>query len=519
MSGRNRILINMVSQAAGTAAPILVTFFTTPIIIHLLGQEGYGLQNLAAVVGGFLGFLNMGLDVPISKFMAQYMAQGDRQSITRLLDTTLVMYLCIGLLGLLALIGISKPLATHVFKLSEGLSHTAHVVFILAGVSFLLSLIQAWGNACLIGLERFDLINLVNVTTGLISPLIGIASVYAGFGIIGFVASRVSIMALGSIVIIMLTLRFLPGYKPSPKFHFPSFLSIRGYLGAGVMMRLTGWVSGGLDRTLIGSWISVSGVTAYTVQWSLLFPLQSLLSNTFGYLFPMSSSYHAKGAHEEFKAVFLRAARLYAALTCTAFGLLFVFGIDFLRLWVGDNIANQLKAAFPLLVIAMGITQFGSCFLNGIVLGTTNLRIYFKFTWAKVILLGAALPLGVYFFGLPGAAGAYLVACVAELAYIHVVVSKIIQISIVPFLWAAYLRPLIATMALCATLGLFVSPFASGWLMLVLKAAVFTLLLWTVFLIFAVYTYLDILTILRYVKDLSTKVLGSFSSKLTSFKV
>jgi O-antigen/teichoic acid export membrane protein len=516
MSARNRILINMFSQAAGTVAPIAVGFFATPIIITLLGKEGFGLQSLAAVVGGFFGFLDMSLDVPISKFMAQYKAQGDGESIARLLDTALLLYLCIGILGLLALVGISKPLSTHFFRLSEGLSQTARVVFILAGVSFLVSLIQSWANACLIGLERFDRVNLINVAGGIISPLIGIVSVYAGFGIVGFVASGVVVMALGAAAAIALVFRFLPEYKPKPKFHLPTFLSIRGYLGAGVVLRITGWVSGGLDRTLIGAWINVGGVTAYALQWSLISPLQSLLSNTFGYLFPMSSSYYAKDAREEFKRIFLKSARLYGALTCTTFGLLFLFGIDFLKLWVGADIAEQVNHSLPLLVIAGFVAQLGSWFLNGIVLGTGNLRIYYGFTLAKIILLGCALPLGVYLFGFTGAAGAYLVASTAEAVYLHLVVNRIIQVSIVRFLYSSYLRPLLATVSLCATCLLIPISSSSAWSILGFRAAGFTLTLWTLFFLTAVYSYRDVQALLRYCRDLYIKLAVSFNGKFSS---
>ena len=60
----------MRSSAAGYIVPMLVNFITTPLLLRALGEAAFGLQSLVVVVG-YLSFMDMGLDLPIVKLLAE----------------------------------------------------------------------------------------------------------------------------------------------------------------------------------------------------------------------------------------------------------------------------------------------------------------------------------------------------------------------------------------------------------------------------------------------------------------
>jgi O-antigen/teichoic acid export membrane protein len=291
-------------------------------------------------------------------------------------------------------------------------------------------------------------------------------------GVTGFVAARVAVLAIAATVSLVQAFALLPGYRARPNIHWRTLKSISGYLGTGISLRLMGFVAGGLDRTLIGAWVSVGSVAAYALQWSLISPTQSLLANTFNYLFPLASALQATGEHEKFKRIFFTSGQLYAAISCTAFGALFLFGTSFMRLWVSDAIAAQVLVVFPLLVSGSMIAQLGSHFVNTIVLGSGHLRLYSAFTIAKVILLGGALFLGVRHFSLPGAGAAYLVAGIAEIAYLILAVRSILHIPFSEFFFRAYARP-VAVTALIVTIFWPLRHMASTWSLLAVSCGLF----------------------------------------------
>ncbi len=334
------------------------------------------------------------------------------------------------------------------------------------------------------------MLNIIQIPINILSPLIGILAIYLGFGVKGFVATRIFLMAIGSLVVIALAFRHLHGYRVRPKIHLETLKLISGYLGTGIMMRLTGFVSGGLDRTLIGSWVSVSAVTAYTLQWSVISPVQSVLGNTFNYLFPLSSSLQATGEHERFSNIFTKSAILYSVIVCSSFGMIFLFGLNFITLWVGKSVADQLTVVFPLLVISAFVTQLTSNYMNATVIGTGRLRLYAKFMVIKSISLGVLLLILVRYCSLTGAGIAYLVTCLADVIYTKIGLKSIITKSFMCYAWKVYIKPISLTV-ICSVIFWPMRYLASSWLSLGLLCSFFIIILEILFIIFRVVALRD----------------------------
>lgn len=121
MNRLERSSINMLSSAAGYIVPMLVNLITTPILLRLLGEEAYGLQSLVAVIVGYMTFMDMGLDLPITKILAEDRARQDHVSVNYLLSTTLQLYVIIGLAGMVVIIFSADWLVMSIFKVPENL--------------------------------------------------------------------------------------------------------------------------------------------------------------------------------------------------------------------------------------------------------------------------------------------------------------------------------------------------------------------------------------------------------------
>lgn len=93
MSRINQTAINIVTNTGGFLIPLSVNFIVTPILLRFIGEEGYGLQSLALVISGYLAFMDLGMDIPITKLLAEDHAKADHSSANQLLNTTLLLYL------------------------------------------------------------------------------------------------------------------------------------------------------------------------------------------------------------------------------------------------------------------------------------------------------------------------------------------------------------------------------------------------------------------------------------------
>ena len=126
----------MLASAVGYVAPVLINLFATPFLLRGLGETGYGLQNLVGVIAGYFALLDMALDIPICKFLAEDHARGDIESENRLLSTTLQLYAAIGLVGLVSISLAADFLARRVFIVPDEMIEQARTVFFLAGIGF-----------------------------------------------------------------------------------------------------------------------------------------------------------------------------------------------------------------------------------------------------------------------------------------------------------------------------------------------------------------------------------------------
>ena len=141
----NRSVFNMASSTLGFIVPMAVTFITTPLLLHALGEAAYGIQVLAGIVVGYFTILDLGLDLPIVKFLAEDHAKKDVASANRLLSTTLQLYLVIGLIGAIVIFLFAEILARSVFRVPADQVVSAIWVFRIAGIGFVFSLLMTWG--------------------------------------------------------------------------------------------------------------------------------------------------------------------------------------------------------------------------------------------------------------------------------------------------------------------------------------------------------------------------------------
>ena len=314
MNRLQRSSINMLSSAAGYVVPMLVTLVTTPLLLHMLGDAAYGLQSLVAVIIGYLTFMDMGLDLPIIKLLAEYRARQDAAAESHLLSTTLQLYAVIGLVGMSGIMLLADWLARSVFQVPADLVDQAVTVFRLAGIGFLGSVGMSWGRAVAMGLQRFDLTYSVSVVLSTAGTLIGLGVVYAGYGVVGYVLTRVIFTMLAGPIYFLLTRRLLPGVRFRLGLHRATLRKVSGYLGYGTINRIVGSLVSRLDLTLLGIWVGVAAAGIYSIAFLLVNSFVYMLAYMLGFLFPMASELQSLGQMDQLRNIFMRASKFNAAL-------------------------------------------------------------------------------------------------------------------------------------------------------------------------------------------------------------
>jgi len=453
---------NMLSSTAGYLVPMLVNLVTLPLLLRMLGESAYGLQSLVGVIIGYITFMDMGLDLPIVKFLAEDHACKDSVSESRLLSTTLQLYLSIGLIGMI-IIGFSAEwLAKSVFKVPDSLVGQAIVVFRLAGVGFLGSMGMFWGRAVTMGLHRFDLYYSVSILLGTAGALIGLGVVYAGYGVVGYILTRMFFILLQGPVYFMLTRYSLPDFTFRWGLDRITIRRVRGYIGYGAFNKITNSVVSRLDQVLLGIWIGVAAAGVYSVPFLVVNALSYMLSCMLGFIFPMASELQSLGQMDRLRDIFIRSSRFIAALAGLVFIPLFVLGDLFLTLWT-PTISAQAAGVLRLLVLAGYIGTLTATLPNNVMVGLGKIRQFTVYTAIPAIVLAAFCVIFIRPLGIDGAGWALLLACSVDVGYFIITLRSYIKIGTMRFLQQAYLKPILLGIGFTG-LSFLMRPIANTWL-------------------------------------------------------
>lgn len=150
---------------------MVVTFFTSRVILNTLGVEDFGIQN---VVGGFVTMFSMlsgSLSTAISRFITFELGKGDEQKLTTVFSTAVNIQIAMSLLVVAVAEAFGIWFLNAKMSIPAERLDAANWVFQCAILTFVLGLLSVPYNAAIIAHERmsaFAYIGVIEVTLKLI---------------------------------------------------------------------------------------------------------------------------------------------------------------------------------------------------------------------------------------------------------------------------------------------------------------------------------------------------------------
>ncbi|MFM9839138.1 MAG: oligosaccharide flippase family protein [Cyclobacteriaceae bacterium] len=462
MSHINRSVINMISGSVGYVMPMLLNLIFTPIILKNLGSEAYGLQTLVNVIIGFLMVADMGLDIPVTKFISEFKAKDDQDSINRLLNSTLQIYLLLGIFGMMIIFSLSPWLVKNVFNIPESLHSEGLIVFLLAGVGFLGGVFAMWGKSVFNGLQRYDIANGISIVSNLLSTIIGIILIVAGFGVVTFVFVRIFFSTASGLAYVYFSRGLLPSFKIQWGIDSAIWLLLKAQIAYGFVLRISGILFSRLDQTLIGAWIGIVAVGVYSIPYLITSSLIALIASAIHFIFPMASALYSTSKTEELNSLFVKSSRFVAAVSSLLFVPLILFGDKFLILWVGQEVGVQGGDVLILLALATYSSCLCNIVINSYVSGIGKLNIYATWAILRSIMMAVGCLIFIRSYGIIGAGISMLITCLADYIYFGYVIKIFLRMEVLMVLKKAYSRP-ISLAVVMGSLFYFARPLSNNW--------------------------------------------------------
>lgn len=331
------VLRNVVTNYLRTFLAGLIGFVITPILVHGLGDSGYGLWVAIFSLTGYFGLFDQGIRPSLVRYVSRDHARGDRDGVSRTLSSALALYGALGVVTLLVTLVVAAWF-THVLRIDPAQVHEARQVILLAGVSIALGFPLGVFGAGLSGLQRYDLANLIGIGIGVARAIAFVVVLRAGGGLVGLAWTSLAMNLLGHALSALTLVRLLPGLRLGRGAITRERLGLIGsYSGFAFVGALANSVTFQTDALVITAFLGAAFVTPFALAAGLVDTTRQLVYSATWVLAPTASDLETRGEMETLHEMVVAGAK-YSVLVSwpVLFGLL-VFGPDLLATWVGPR--------------------------------------------------------------------------------------------------------------------------------------------------------------------------------------
>jgi O-antigen/teichoic acid export membrane protein len=444
---------NVVATYLSTAVSAVQVLVITPLLVHGLGPERYGIWALVWSFGLFAALLELGLSSGTIRYVAQYRELGEEVMLVRTVSASFWMLLGLGSLALL--IGVAlAPLVPVAFKVPGQETATSALVVLVAAAIGAVIVGGAFGG-CLGGLQRYSLLSTFYIVVAVVQTAAFALVLWLGGGLVGLGVALLAVSLSEQIARYVAVRRYVPDLTLSPRIFDRPF--------AKELLRVSAWLSSThlatairyrIDTIVVGFVAGVLAAGVYAVGQLIFVAADRFIRPALTGFFPFSAELAGRRDAERLRVAMLTGTRV----TLAASGPLCVTGIVLaepaLHAWVGAGYGEARMVVIYLLsaLLLATISRAGLVMLQG----SGQIRGPAAIVWGEAILnffLSVGLGLAI---GMSGVALATLISTAAVSTLIGIpYICRAFDISI-----RRFLLPLARAHIPAASVA-----FATGWIL------------------------------------------------------
>jgi O-antigen/teichoic acid export membrane protein len=332
------MVAGVVWNGLGRGLPLLLALVLTPILIHQLGLDRWGLFTLALAMVGVFGVFDFGVGQALTRALSERIGTGQNADATDLVEAAIGALLGISILVAIALWIFVPVLVDRILQVPPGLRDQAiGAMRVLAAAAPLVVLNAAlWG--VLAAYQKFRAANLVTIPVNLFYYLGPVLVLLVWDSLIGVMLALVACRLTNTLSYLWLVRPLLPGLG----LRWPRLALVVPLLRLGGWMTFSGLLTQALlyaDRFLIGAILTLSAVAFYATPLDLVMRVWILPVAVAQTLLPAFASAFVTAPGPT--AALLRRGGLLVMLLVLPACLLLVGGArEILWLWLGQGFAE-----------------------------------------------------------------------------------------------------------------------------------------------------------------------------------
>ncbi len=478
MSLAHTLARNIASNWAGYGIQVTVGFLLTPFVVHSLGETRYGIWTLVVGLTGYYGLLDLGVASGMTQYLTRYLAANDIDNLNRSASTGFIALSGIGFLVFIGSLAIAFS-ASSLFRIQAASAPEVTWVLAITGTSVAIQFVFFTYSAVFTAVQRFDLSNIIGISTRILSAGATVICLNAGYGLVGLSMVVAATNLVDYLIRWRVAVRLLPAMKISPK--LVSGKSLREVVSFGVWnsvsagsVRLISYT----DALVIAAFMPVAAVAPFAIAATLRSYFDEIFVRVGFVFFPAVTELDAQGNQARLKKLYLVSSK-FMFLGSILFGSMAMFAArDFFRLWIGNAYAEPPN--YPSVAAIFYVLMVGSMVAVGqrigyqVLLGTRRVKLLallFAAEGVSNLVISLALVRG---YGLIGVAIGTLIPAILFQGLLQpVFVCQSLQISLRAYCQEVLLRPGVVLLALVSIFVAFlVLKAPDGWLSLLFWSSI-----------------------------------------------
>lgn len=340
---------NVGTNYVAEATSVLVTLIVTPVLIHELGTDGYGVWVLMGTVIAYLELFELGFGVATIKLVAEH-AGRDTQAVSRVLSSSIAALAGFGAVALLVA-AVAAPFVPDAFDIPADLRQGAVWSFMLLAVSLAISIPADAIGGALAGHQRYDLLSMSNLLMSVASVLGGGIVVLLGGGLVALAVWTAGVQIVMQAVRWRMLKRLVPGIRVSPRLLDRRTVRLTAGMSGWFLLRdLANVVINRIDLVVVGVFFGVRQVAIYSVALKLAQLGRKAIVPLVQVFFPHASAAASSGRRDLLGELFVDGTRIAVVVAAPIAIVLSVLARPLVLAWVGPSFEG---AVTPLVLLAV----------------------------------------------------------------------------------------------------------------------------------------------------------------------
>lgn len=168
MDSSSRVVVNTIAQYIKNFISIVLTLYTSRLILYNLGIDDYGIYMLVSGVIYILGFVQNSLSRTIQRYLSFYRGKGDAKKVVEVFNNSVCVQFIIALVLCAALILLSTPIFSHFIHVPDEKLQATKIVYYVMTIGLFFNFIGTPYLASLISHENIVYSSVVQIIDALL---------------------------------------------------------------------------------------------------------------------------------------------------------------------------------------------------------------------------------------------------------------------------------------------------------------------------------------------------------------